>query len=199
MFLLFETIRIEEGVVQNIEYHNQRFLKARKHFFRMDNIQDLSPLIHCPDQFKTGRIKCRIDYADKIYGIQFEPYKPRIIRSLKLVESAGTHYAYKYSDRAVFDRLKQGIPEDDILITRKGFLTDISFANIALKEGDQWFTPSNPLLEGTRREALLISGKLKKREIYYTDLEKFTEIRIINAMLDLKDHPALYPENVAMY
>jgi 4-amino-4-deoxychorismate lyase len=199
MFRLFETIRIDEGVVQNLEYHNRRFVKARKHFFNLEDIPDLSPLIFCPEHLKTGTIKCRIEYSDRVHAIHYEPYSPRRIKRLKLVESAEIDYAFKYEDRTIFDRLKQGITEDDILITRKGFLTDISFANIALKEGEQWYTPSSPLLEGTRRASLLESGKLKTREIIYTDLHRFTEIRIINAMLDMEDHPALSPEDVALY
>ena len=55
--------------------------------------------------------------------------------------------------------------KDDILIVKNGLLTDTSIANIALYDGNDWYTPLHPLLKGTKRAELLDKGVLKEKEI----------------------------------
>ena len=53
--------------------------------------------------------------------------------------------------------------KDDILIVKNGLLTDTSIANIALYDGNDWYTPLHPLLKGTKRAELLDKGVLKEK------------------------------------
>ena len=73
---------------------------------------------------------------------------------------------------------------DDIIIVRKGLLTDTSYANIAFWDGHRWITPAEPLLAGTCRARLLDEGWLVEGAIRSKDLPGFSRIRIFNAMMD---------------
>ena len=68
--------------------------------------------------------------------------------------------------------------KDDILIVKNGLLTDTSIANIALYDGNDWYTPLHPLLKGTKRAELLDKGVLKEKEIKY-----HTATHLLNAAL----------------
>lgn len=72
-----------------------------------------------------------------------------------------------------------------ILIVRNNHLTDTSYTNIALYDGEQWFTPSTPLLCGTMRQRLLDCGLLQEREIMVSDIPKYQYISLFNAMIPL--------------
>ena len=74
---------------------------------------------------------------------------------------------------------------DEIIIIKDSFVTDCSIGNLAFRKGTQWFTPNTPLLKGTQREYLLQSGQLQEIEIRLEQLEKFDEIRVINALNEL--------------
>ena len=90
------------------------------------------------------------------------------------------------------DLLAQKGNSDDILIVRDGLITDTSFSNIVFSDGDKWFTPEEPLLEGTTRNRLLAEAKIHTAPVRPGDLGQFNTFRLINAMMDLgtgKAHP----------
>ena len=90
----------------------------------------------------------------------------RPVHSLQLVYSDDIDYTYKSTDREALNRLFACRGErDDILIVRRGLLTDTSIANIALFDGKDWFTPKLPLLRGTCRTALIDNGIIKRKKI----------------------------------
>ena len=60
-----------------------------------------------------------------------------------------------------------------------------SYTNIALYDGEQWFTPPTPLLCGTMRQRLLDCGLLQKREIMVSDIPNYQYISLFNAMIPL--------------
>ncbi len=68
------------------------------------------------------------------------------------------------------------------MIIKNGKVTDCSIGNLIFRLGNQWLTPDTPLLAGTQREKLLQEGKIRETTIYAKDIEKFDEIRLINAM-----------------
>ena len=73
---------------------------------------------------------------------------------------------------------------DDVLVVRKGWLTDTSICNIALWNGKQWITPSKPLLAGTKRASLLEQGEIATGDIRPDDLPAYSRIRLFNAMIE---------------
>ncbi|WP_420460493.1 aminotransferase class IV [Neolewinella sp.] len=137
-----------------------------------------------------GTHKLRLIYASELSSYQITPYEVGVVRSLRVVAGDGLHYGRKYADRqGITDLYAQRGECDDILIVQRGYLTDTSYANIALYDGSQWYTPAWPLLRGTRREQLLQAGVLRPSVIRLRDLQQFECIRLINAMLPWGEGP----------
>lgn len=183
MSLLFETIRIQDGVLQNIEYHNLRLNHSRKSLYKsMDEI-NLEQIIKIPATCKTGLFKCRVVYSKEVKNIEFEPYLPHVVKSLRLIEDNQISYNYKYTNRGSLNTLLTKRERfDEILIVKKRFITDTSYSNIIFFDGTQWFTPSTPLLHGTMRSFLLEKNLITERPIKVLDLKSFQKARLINAM-----------------
>lgn len=196
MCLLLETIKISNGKIYNIEYHNKRFNSARKDLFGIfDNI-DLGNFIKV-NNFENNIIKCRIIYSEKIHRVTYENYKKRKIQSLKLIFNNDINYKYKYFDRSVLNKLlEQKNKCDDILIVKNNFITDTSFSNIIFFDGKNYITPVNALLNGTKRQALLDQGIIIQDQIHYKDLKKFEYALLINSMLDINDNIIIKIENI---
>jgi len=181
--LLLETIKIEEGVIANLPYHQDRYDQSRQTLFKSTDRLDLAFIIQPP---KTGLYRCRILYGEKVHSIEYIPYVPKEINSLKIVPSK-IDYALKYANRDALNTLLESNKEvDEVIIEKKGYLTDITIANIAFYDGEQWFTPENPLLKGTMRAKLIDEGFLQTREIRKEDLDHYTQVALINAMLGFK-------------
>lgn len=181
--LLLETIKIAEGEIANLPYHQDRCDQSRQTLFQSTDILDLASLIEPP---KNGLYRCRILYGEKLHSIKYIPYVPKEINSLKIVP-ANIDYALKYANRDVLNTLLESNKEvDEVIIEKEGYLTDITIANIAFYDGEQWFTPENPLLKGTMRAKLINEGFLQTREIKKEDLDHYTQVALINAMLGFK-------------
>ena len=181
--LLLETIRVEEGKVHNLFYHQKRCNQSRQTLFGSKDILELSPNIIAP---KEGIYRCRIVYGEKLNSIEYIPYSPKEINSLKIV-SSDIEYTHKYANREALDDLLIPHPSvDEIIIEQEGYLTDTTIANIAFYDGEQWITPKKPLLQGTMRAKLIEEGLLKTANISKEDLPKFTQVALMNAMIGFK-------------
>jgi 4-amino-4-deoxychorismate lyase len=196
MCRLIESIKVVNWQLQNISYHNQRLNRSRKELFGIDAVVDLSELILLPSDLDAGTYKCRVVYSDIVHNIEFMPYIPRQINTLRLVHANEINYSYKYHDRSCFKDLMKGIEEDDILIIKNGFITDTSFSNIIFYDGSNWVTPSIYLLNGTMRQFLLDSDKIRERDIRPEDLKTFESARLINAMLDIENSRPINIKNI---
>ncbi len=180
MPLLLETIKIENGEVFNLFYHQKRFDKSREELFSDTIPMDLSDIIKAPEK---GMYRCRILYDTQIRSIEYIPYHAKTIQTLKVVPS-DIAYPYKYADRDSFTALLQRYPLfDEILIEKDGFITDTTISNLAFYDGSHWLTPEEPLLEGTMRAKLLDEGFLLESLIQKKDLEKYTHVALMNAMI----------------
>jgi len=170
--------------------------KSRKELFGIDTDVDLSELILLPADLDSGTYKCRIVYSNIVHSIEFLPYIPRKVNSLKLVKSDNIQYSYKYEDRSCFKDLMKNIQEDDILIIKNGFITDTSFSNIVFFNGSNWITPSTCLLNGTMRRFLLDTKKILSRDIRMEDIPDFESFKLINAMLGLENSEPITIKNI---
>lgn len=184
--LLFETIRIQNGRVRNIKYHNLRCNTSRKTLFGSKDFIDLRKLID-GSLIKTPEVKCRITYAEKIEKVEYEPYSIRPIHTLHFLDIGDFVYPFKYKNREKLTAFfNQRGENDDIVMTKKGYLTDTYYANIALRKNEKWYTPKEPLLKGCTRAKLLEKGLISTSEIHIDQIHEYDVITIFNAMIPFK-------------
>lgn len=191
MCRFIETIRIENGKAECLSLHNRRLNKTRRDVFRCGSLLDLTGFIRA--EGCTGRTRCRVVYGEEIETVEYIPYTLRQVNSLRLTASDNIDYTYKSCDRrALTELFGQRDGADDVLIVRRGLLTDTSIANIALWDGSRWETPEAPLLEGTMRAYLLNKGLITPCAICPQDLPRYTRVRLFNAMISFGeiDFPA---------
>jgi 4-amino-4-deoxychorismate lyase len=190
MCRLLETIKVKENRLHHIAYHNNRVNASRRALFGSTRPWDLSEIIRIPELNPAVTYRCRFLYAEEQGIAEFIPYAKRVVRKLYLVDCGDLEYAFKYADRSIFDPLKENIPDpeqSDILLVKRGRITDTSFSNIILSDGVAWYTPAVPLLKGTKREYYLDEKIIHERDIHVNDLLQYKKARLINAMLDIDD------------
>jgi len=188
---LLETIKIVNRQPVNLDLHQRRVAKSRKELFHAKDDFDLSRLISVPENMGEGVYKCRVTYGLQVEKIEFEPYLPRQINTLKLVFDDEISYPHKFADRSGLNRLFELRGDcDDVLIVKNGRVTDTSFSNILFLKKGQWYTPDKPLLEGTKREFLIKSKKVTVRKIQVGDILNFEKFMLVNAMLDFDENRA---------
>lgn len=184
---LLETIRCENGILQNLVWHQARLDCTQAMLFKSFRRFNLAELL-VPEAFKNGLYKCRVVYAQDLENVEYLPYHLPKIQSLKMVVNDEIDYRHKFADRSEIQKLfeKRGLAED-ILIVKNGLITDSSYANILFFDGENWLTPALPLLMGTQREKLLNKGIIIPENIIPADLPKFLKARLINAMIRFED------------
>ncbi|QSZ42539.1 branched-chain amino acid aminotransferase [Sulfurimonas aquatica] len=176
-----ETIKIVDGVVMNLLYH-QRRLDTVLNLLNTTTIWNLQDLIKPPS---SGVYKCRLLYNEKTINIEYIKYEKRSIKRLKLVYDNTIEYSIKYEDRKCLNELFKKREEcDDILIVKNALITDTTIANIAFYDGSKWLTPKSPLLQGTVRQRLLEESKIIEKDIKVQDLKTFSKVALMNAMID---------------
>jgi len=195
-----ETICIRDGAPQHLEWHQRRVDATMHHFYPGHRHSwVLATCIDVPLEFKSVVIRCRVLYDAHHFSIHYFPYTPRIIKTLKLVEAPRVFdYQYKYADRTVLEALyDQRGDADDILITRDGWITDTSIANIAFQKNGRWYTPSIPLLAGTTWKRLVSAGILITCPIHYAQLLRFETCNVFNAMNDWEECNVMHVQNIS--
>lgn len=198
MSLLVESIRIENGRILNISFHNERMARTLYNIYGLSTKPDLEKIIIVPESATRGIYKCRVLYDDKTTEVEFLPYTFNKVRTLKIVFSDEICYPYKYINRDRINRLMNMKGEfDDILIVKYGKVTDASSANILFKDKEgRWITPSTFLLPGTRRASLLKGGLIKEANVPYGDISKYTVFKLINAMQGFDDAEEIPVSNI---
>jgi len=143
---------------------------------------DLKDFIQAPKQNEIYR--CRIIYSDRIEAIEYCPFQVRTFKTFKIVENDNITYPFKYFERTLLNHLMQFKGQaDDILIVKKGLVTDTSIANVAFWIQDKWLTPLTPLLKGTTRERFLKGNKIVAARICLEDLKNASKMAIMNALI----------------
>lgn len=187
MCLLFETIKVENKKICNVDYHNARMNYSRRELFNSRNEIDLNEVIIIPQSFTDGIYKCRIIYSKNIHSIEFLPYVYRKIQCLQIIIDDEISYSYKFQDRIKLTNHLSKVTSDEILIVKNGLITDTSYSNVVFKDERRFITPSKPLLRGTKRAQLINESIISEEEIHLDDLSKFKFVYLINAMLELDE------------
>ena len=189
MNLFLETICLIDGTPRHLQWHQQRIENTFRYCMPHAEPFHLETELTLYDFPIVGKFKCSIHYSTEIIEVTFSQYPPKKFQKLKLVEiPPGFDYHFKYADRKIMDELfsKKG-DADDILMTRDGWITDTSIANIAFRKNDRWYTPSNPLLAGTTWKRLIQEEVLTPRPLHQSDIDQLDAFKIFNAMNDWKE------------
>lgn len=179
---LFETLAIKDGVINNVAYHNARFIQGQK-YLKAKRIKDIADVVYQNSVPCDRLMRCKVIYDGSRTDVEFSPYLPRIIRSFKLVYDNGIDYTYKATNRTAIDRLfAQRGDCDDIIIIKNGYVTDCSIGNLLFFKNGRWLTPDTPLLYGTQRRYLLDKGVIDETAITAFDVKNFEYIMMVNAL-----------------
>jgi len=183
--IFLETIKILDGEVFHIDYHQKRYKSVLKEF-NVDETQVLKSFINPPD---FGLYRCRLTYDLSIspheIKVEYFRYKKRDIKTLKVVFDNDINYKFKSTCRDDLDKLYELRDDcDDIIIIKDLLVTDTTIANIAFYTDIGWITPKKPLLKGSTRQRLIDEGKLLEADIKVQDIKKFSKVALLNAMID---------------
>jgi 4-amino-4-deoxychorismate lyase len=197
MLRFIDTIKLADGHYELIDRHNERINNTINHFFGFNPKIDLNLFLPKHGKNKSGTHKCSLTYSNHIENIEITPYIKRTIKELKIIdldapdfptEYKSFDYEFKYQDRTLINSFLTGINDvSDILIIKNGLLTDTSFSNIILFDGEKWITPDTYLLNGVKRRYLLENNEIIERKVSIDDLNRFQKVSLINAMLDPED------------
>lgn len=197
MSQLIESLKLKDGVLCNLEYHQSRLNRSMDELFSQSQGIDLAREIIIPEEYDKGTFKVRVSYGPAVEKVEIEPYTFRMIQSLKIVQHNNIDYRLKYSERTMLVELFNKRGEcDDIIIVKDGYVTDSFAANILFFDGKRWFTPTTPLLKGTKRQLLLDQGLIVEIEIKEQNIADYQKVGLINAMIDMDEMPVIEMQNI---
>lgn len=194
MYPFFETIRFYKGIAENLFYHQQRIDRTLALYHVATPLHlsqiDLNQIAIQHDVKGEQIYKCRVSYnLEGKYEIVFEPYTIRNIQNFELFEMGENSYDCKFTNRTWINDAKASVSADEVIFTKNGLLKDASYANIVLFDGQNWATPKNPLLLGTRRASLLQEKLIIEKEISIDQIKDYQLIKFINAMMLWNESP----------
>ena len=184
--LLLESIRYVDGEPELLPLHQERIDRSLAAYgitshWRLADYLTQHP---CPASL-VGVVKCRLLYDAEPLEVGYTSYHRRTIGSLRAVAAPALDYHLKWADREALQTLLElrGETDDIVIVNGEGLLTDSSYTNIALRQGNHWYTPRVPLLEGVQRTHLIAEGVLIPRDIPLATLPAYDRIALINAMM----------------
>jgi 4-amino-4-deoxychorismate lyase len=198
MSLLLESIKLQDGAFCNLFYHEQRMNRALHLLCGVQDHFELEEFLTRLESPRHGLFKCRIVYDENSREVEFLPYIPRPVNTLRVVEHDRINYEFKYNDRKNINRLFDLRKEcDDVLIVKRGFVTDTSYCNIVFRRGKRWYTPWSALLKGTQRQKLLEHNVILEEDIRVEDISSFDSFKLVNALVEF-DGPEIEVSNIVL-
>ena len=190
MPLLLESLAVMDGSLRNLEYHLQRMERSAGFYYGQPAPDPRKSLNDAAAACGEGLWKVRLFYDREIRKVEWARYTRRSYENVVLVDGAGVDYSCKRADRGQLDELTEAARAagaDTALIVRNGLVTDFSHANAAFFDGRDWWTPAQPLLEGTCRARLLDEGRIRPGDIPAAELDRYSEVSPLNALMELGD------------
>ncbi len=184
MCQFIESIRVENGEVMALPFHQKRVNATFQHFFPKSKTISLQKIIEQEQIPQDSLYKLRIVYSSKLKSIEFQNYTIPLFRKIQLIEiPSDFDYNFKSTKRELFDQVSKQIEHDTLVILIKnGLITDSTFSNLVFEKSGELYTPSKPLLAGTMLQQLLKEKRIKSIPIQLADFESFEVIYPINAM-----------------
>lgn len=188
--IFIETIRITEGNIFSLNYHQQRLNKTLA-YYGLPPLNIAKLLYNLPVTIPKPICRCRITYGQTPVQISFLPYTPIVRKRVRIMKNDKISYSYKYANRTQIEEIFRCANCDDVIIVKENMITDSSVANLVFENKEGLFTPATPLLKGTERQRLLDEGIISLRKISLDNLNEYNHIYFINAMMPLGTMPPL--------
>lgn len=192
MYQLTEALCIEDKKMQHVDFHNKRIKHAFKEVFGIKRNIDIEQIVSIPENISNERFKCRLLFTPDETSYEITAYHQREIKTLKVVYDNLIDYSFKNSNRQKLNSLyEQRGHCDDIIIVKRGNVTDAWSANLVFFDGKKWYTPDKPLLKGTQRAYLIAQKQIIEKRIWERDILNFKQVKLINAMIDFNRAPII--------
>ena len=188
MSQFFESIRVKDGIAEQLGFHQLRVNKTLKAFDASNHSIELASIVQQLVLPADGLFKLRISYdLNGNYEAKCNSYQYRQINDFALVDIKGHRYDYKYANRDWINEALAQSGKDEIMMHDAGFIKDCSYTNIVFYDGANWYTPHSPLLEGTQRTKLIQEGIIITKVLHVDELPNFQKFKCINAMIGWED------------
>ncbi len=186
MFSFLETICIQNGQAQHLDFHQMRVNETFEQFFQEWEPFDVEELVAEQVLPTEGTHRLRITYQEDPETIEILPYMKKEVNRFALVDTGEIDYGFKWAERGFFQTFLDAHPEaDEVIFVKDGRIQDCSMANLAfLKEGI-WYTPEEPLHWGTTRARLIIEEEVEEAEILVEELASYERVCLINVFRPL--------------
>ena len=184
MSQFFESIRVKDGITENLGFHQLRVNRTLKAFDVSQHSIVLATIVQELVLPAEGLFKLKISYdLNGNHQSAFTLYQYKQIQNFALVDIKGQSYDYKFSNRDWINEAFIQSGKDEIIMHDGGLIKDCSYTNIVFFDGEDWFTPAAPLLEGTQRAKLINEGVIQPKALYVQDIPNFKQFKCINAMM----------------
>jgi para-aminobenzoate synthetase/4-amino-4-deoxychorismate lyase len=193
-FELLETLRLEEGVLVDVEAHLARMAGAASHFAfaaPLDSARVALAGLRAAHPAGRWRVRLLADRAGvaRAQAFALDPAPARVQVQLAagpLVGSEGEFVRFKTTHRAHYDAFAPADERvfDTLLWNERGELTEFTRGNLALRLSGRWLTPSarSGLLPGIARAHLLADGTIAEASLTRTDLARAEAIAFFNSL-----------------
>ncbi len=195
---LFETMRLEEGVLVRRAAHQRRLLDSATLFGWQVSMAALErALDRLTATHGTGLWRARV-VVDRAGVIRAEavPFVPerrrwRVVLAAAPIDTRSPLLFNKTTRRDVYDAARAAAPDvDDVLLwNTRGELTESTIANLVVQIGGERVTPpvSCGLLPGVMRAHLLAAGEVQERVVRVDQLRHATAVWLVNSLREWID------------
>ncbi len=192
-FELLESILLSDGDYFLLDEHLNRLLHSAKYFSFVFNEEKISKtLLHFAEENYQGDYKIRflLERNGEIL-IDAQPItklnKPLVVTLADYPINKSNLFLYhKTTNREVYTEFQRKFPHvfDILLWNEEEELTEFTNGNVVLEIDSILWTPpiESGLLAGTFRERLLKEGKIRERTLTKNDLNRCTNIWLINSV-----------------
>lgn len=195
---LFETLRMDEGILSRLPYHKSRMEQSAKQLgFNFDDNLWQNEVHTIIENYSVGCFRAKLilnqdgtmqhvvaELSDKkVFTAKFQPL-PKHIPSTLLIN--------KTTERNHLEHTHQ--TDLILLYDEKGKILEFDIGNVAIKENNQLFTPiyEADFLLGCKRQEMIDQGELLEKNFYVAELkEKIAQgkasLFLINSLREVAD------------
>lgn len=186
MFSFLETICVQNGQAQHLDFHQMRVNETFDAFFPEWEPFDVQDEISKIDLPKDGIHRLRMTYTENPQTVELFPYEAKVIQKFTLVDSGEIDYGFKWAERGFFQHILEAHPAaNEVIFHKDGIIQDCTIANLAFLKDGVWYTPEAPMHWGTTRARLLVEDQVEETDILVSELDQYERICLINVFRPL--------------